>query len=187
MSGNKLDRGKHAPDDDPRLRCPYCGSVRIKRRLKNGKPAAAPKWAPDYYCENHGCEYDFDEPVDDYRESRRAKMELGSVPPELEVRTDGGIESSGSYRPPPAKDVDLCEPVRDDRGEILGCAWNGCEKDAVVKLADIAFPQLCQEHFVLVRDEDDPAGMREVEVSSVEYRDGKYRALLSVSDREADR
>jgi len=84
--------------------------------------------------------------------------------------------TSGSER------TNLSEPVWED-GEKLGCSWRGCEKDAVVKLADIAFPQLCQEHFILVRDNDDPARMRDVEVSCVEYRDGEYRKLKTGSSQ----
>jgi hypothetical protein len=78
--------------------------------------------------------------------------------------------------------INLSEPVWDN-GEKLSCAWFGCESDAVVKLSDITFPQLCQEHFILVRDSDDPAGMRKVEVEAVEYRDGEYRSLHTDTDQ----
>lgn len=54
----------------------------------------------------------------------------------------------------------------DQKGNPLDCAWpGGCEKGAVVKVADPVVPWVCQQHLIRLRDEDDPLGLNGVEVN----------------------
>ena len=75
--------------------------------------------------------------------------------------------------------IDLYEPLYID-GETVECAWPNCDEIAVVGVNDIAFPWLCQTHFIKLRD-DPPES--EPTVRPVTFEDGEYHYVEPGTNR----